>query len=259
MRIPILLSIAIAAIAIAARGALGESGNFNITEELATNPKYSDFNTVLSKSGLADTINAMNSLTVCVLTNSQMATLRSTLSHADSSDPKKVAALVRPMILLTFIDPTNPNTARSIRGSQQVASLYQAAGAASTDQGIANLTTTRKGSLQIVAAGGSNATITKSVKLIAYNLSIVEVSNPLLPTGVLGSDQNAPVVSVVPSPPPVKAPAKSPPSAAEDSSSTPDESDDQPDKTPIKSAAARASRLGLVAWPLLLLLAARKL
>ncbi|XP_024543974.1 fasciclin-like arabinogalactan protein 14 [Selaginella moellendorffii] len=227
MRIHSLLLAALAAwISIYATRAAAKT--FNITKELEGHPNFSEFNDALTESGLARSINARRSITVCVLTNSQMKSLKATLGNG-STDIKRVAAFIRPLILLTFIDPSNPHTARSINGSQQVSSMYQAAGTAISDQGIANLTRTKKGSgLEIVTAGGSNTTITKAVRTIGFDLSIVQVSNYVAPDGVVEAEDR-PVVPDGALAPAVAAKAPPPPvSTDEDSSSTDDENVDSP-------------------------------
>ncbi|EFJ07812.1 hypothetical protein SELMODRAFT_448310 [Selaginella moellendorffii] len=186
MKIPLAMALLLAVAATAAA--------FNVTEELQKEPDYSEFNDLLTKSGLASDVNTRNSITVAVIPNSKIDQLRGSLGQ--TATEKQLIDIIRVHIFLTYINPAVKNE------DQQITSLYQTTGKAPGQDGTANLTNTKAG-LDIVMSG-SNTTIVKSVKQIGYNLSIVEVDKPLTPNGVLPQAPTpAPPPGTVPAPAPV--------------------------------------------------------
>ncbi|KAG8065904.1 hypothetical protein GUJ93_ZPchr0004g40188 [Zizania palustris] len=158
----------------------------NITAILDGYPEYSLYNSYLSQTKVCDEINSRSTVTSLVLTNGAMSSLVSNLSLADIKNALR---------LLTLLDYYDTKKLHSLHdGSELTTTLYQTTGDASGNMGHVNITNLRGGKVGFAsAAPGSQfqATYTKSVKQEPYNLSVLEVSDPITFPGLFNSPSAA--------------------------------------------------------------------
>lgn len=154
----------------------------NITDILAANPDYSDFNGFLSQTGLAGEINTRQTITVLVLNNAA-------LSAVAAKHPLSVVKnLLSLHILLDYFDNTKLHQIPN--GTTLSTTLYQTTGNANGNVGSVNITDLKGGKVGFgSAAPGSklDSSYTKSVKQIPYNISVMEISAPIISPGILAA------------------------------------------------------------------------
>ncbi|KAJ1414867.1 FAS1 domain [Sesbania bispinosa] len=152
----------------------------NITDILAGNPDYSEYNNFLSQTKLADEINSRQTITVLVLNNAAFSSIS---SKHPLSVVKKVLSL---LVLLDYFDNTKLHQITD--GTTLSTTLYQTTGNAEGNVGSVNITDLKGGKVGFgSAAPGSklDSTYTKSVKQIPYNISVLEISAPIIAPGIL--------------------------------------------------------------------------
>ncbi|KAK7340130.1 hypothetical protein VNO77_20824 [Canavalia gladiata] len=152
----------------------------NITDILAADPSYSDYNSFLSQTKLADEINSRQTITVLVLNNGAFSAV--THNHP-LSVVKNILSL---HILLDYFD--NSKLHQITNGTTLSTTLYQTTGTAEGNVGSVNITDLKGGKVGFgSAAPGSklDSTYTKSVKQIPYNISVLEISAPIIAPGLL--------------------------------------------------------------------------
>jgi uncharacterized surface protein with fasciclin (FAS1) repeats len=171
---------------LAASLAVAAVSSHNITDILDGYPEYSLYNSYLSQTKVCDEINSRSTVTCLVLTNGAMSSLVSNLSLADIKNALR---------LLTLLDYYDTKKLHSLSdGSELTTTLYQTTGDASGNMGHVNITNLRGGKVGFAsAAPGSKfqATYTKSVKQEPYNLSVLEVSDPITFPGLFDSPSAA--------------------------------------------------------------------
>ncbi|PRQ57670.1 putative fasciclin-like arabinogalactan protein [Rosa chinensis] len=152
----------------------------NITAILEANPEYSQYNSFLTQTRLADEINTRTTVTVLVLTNGVMSSLA---AKHPLSVIKNALSL---HILLDYYDPAKLHKISD--GSVLTTTLYQTTGHAPGNLGFVNITDLSGGKVGFgSAAPGSklDSSYTKSVKQIPYNISVLEISAPVIAPGIL--------------------------------------------------------------------------
>ncbi|GAV75687.1 Fasciclin domain-containing protein [Cephalotus follicularis] len=152
----------------------------NITEILAGFPEYSQYNNFLSQTKLNDEIDSRQTITVLVLPNSAMSALAS--KHPLPVIKNALSLLV----LLDYYDPTKLH--QISKGTVITTTLYQTTGNAPGNLGFVNITDLQGGKVGFgSAASGSklDSFYTKSVKQIPYNVSVLEISAPVIAPGIL--------------------------------------------------------------------------
>lgn len=152
----------------------------NITEILSGYPEYSDFNSLLSQTKLADEINSREPVTVCALPN---GALSSFTGKYPLSVVKNILAL---HVLLDYFDA--PKLHKISEGSVLSTTLYQTTGNADGNLGFLNITDLKGGKVGFgsgVAGSPLDSFFTKSVKQFPYNLSVIEVSKAIAPAAIL--------------------------------------------------------------------------
>ncbi|KAG2723337.1 hypothetical protein I3760_02G165900 [Carya illinoinensis] len=152
----------------------------NITEILSGFPEYSDYNNFLTQTKLADDINTRQTITVLVLNNGAMSALTS--KHPLSV----IKNALRLLVLLDYYDP--PKLHQISKGSTLTTTLYQTTGNVPGNLGFVNITDLQGGKVGFgSAAPGSklDSSFTKSVKQIAYNISVLEISSFINSPGLL--------------------------------------------------------------------------
>ncbi|KAK7256654.1 hypothetical protein RIF29_30108 [Crotalaria pallida] len=152
----------------------------NITDILASNPDYSQFNSFLTQTKLCDEINRRQTITVLVLPNS-------VFSPVASKHPLPVIKNVLSVhILLDYFDPTKLHQISD--GTTISTTLLQTTGTAEGNIGSVNITDLKGGKVAFGSAAPNSkldSIYTKSVKQIPYNISVLEISAPIVPPGIL--------------------------------------------------------------------------
>lgn len=151
----------------------------NITAMLKDFPEYSEFSDYLTKTRLADEVNSRQTITVLALTNSEM----------DAIAKKPLSVIKSVLSLHIVLDYYDPQKLHKIpEGSTLTTTLYQTTGNAPGKLGFVNITDLKGGKVGFgSAAPGSklDSSYTKSVKQIPYNISVLEISQPILAPGIL--------------------------------------------------------------------------
>ncbi|KAJ8632271.1 hypothetical protein MRB53_025607 [Persea americana] len=166
------------------------SNAHNITEILAPFPEYSLYSSYLTQTKLADEINSRQTLTCLVLDNSAMQTLAS---------KQPLSTIKNALALLTLLDYYDAQKLHDIsNGTTLSTTLYQTTGKASGNLGFVNITDLKGGKVGFGSASPGSplaSSYTKSVKQIPYNISVIEISAPIIAPGLLSAP--APSVSDV--------------------------------------------------------------
>eukprot|EP01018_Ginkgo_biloba_P016940 Gb_40985 [translate_table: standard] len=152
----------------------------NITKILHGFPQYKDFNDLLTQTRLADEINSRTTITVLVVDNGAMSALNS--KHLGLSVAKKVLSL---HVLLDYFDPQKLH--QITNGTTLSTTLYQTTGNAAGNQGFLNITDLKGGKVgfgAVTPGSKLESTYVKSVKEIPYNMSVLQISQLIMPTGL---------------------------------------------------------------------------
>ncbi|GAB4850464.1 hypothetical protein Ancab_029770 [Ancistrocladus abbreviatus] len=198
---------------------------FNITRLLDQHSDFSTFNNYLTQTQLASNINHRKTITVLVVDNSNMGSLSG----------KSTDLLRKVMSVHVILDYYDIEKFKRIlpKKNIQVTNLFQSSGLAVNKQGFLNITLS-SGQVHVGSAApgsSSDAQLLRSVAAQPYNISVLQLSNPIIPSGIENS--NAPFNS--PTPPPSKAPppkSKSKSSPSSSPAASPDDSSDDAD-TPV--------------------------
>ncbi|CAL9006919.1 unnamed protein product [Prunus brigantina] len=156
------------------------SSAHNITAILSAFPEYSQYNSFLTQTRLADEINTRQTITILVLNNAAISAL------AAKHPLSVVKNAISLHILLDYYDPTKLH--QISKGSTLSTTLYQTTGHAPGNLGFVNITDLQGGKVGFgSAAPGSklDSSYTKSVKQIPYNISILEINAPIIAPGIL--------------------------------------------------------------------------
>ncbi|KAK1304818.1 Fasciclin-like arabinogalactan protein 10 [Acorus calamus] len=152
----------------------------NITDILSKFPDYSIYNSYLTQTKLADEINTRETLTCLVLNNAAMSSLAA---------KRSLSAIKNALSLLTVLDYFDGQKLHDLSsGTVLSTTLYQTTGNAPGNLGFVNITDLKGGKVGFgSAAPGStlDSTYVKSVKQIPYNISVVEISAPIVFPGLL--------------------------------------------------------------------------
>ncbi|KAG6593704.1 Fasciclin-like arabinogalactan protein 10, partial [Cucurbita argyrosperma subsp. argyrosperma] len=152
----------------------------NITDILKDFPEYSDFSSYLQQTRLADEINSRQTITVLVVSNGA-------LSPVVAKHPLSVIKNFLSLhIVLDYYDPAKLH--KISNGTTLSTTLYQTTGNAPGNLGFVNITDLQGGKVKFGSAvPGSklDSSYTKSVKQIPYNISVIEISAPIIAPGIL--------------------------------------------------------------------------
>ncbi|EHA8592361.1 fasciclin-like arabinogalactan protein 8 [Cocos nucifera] len=158
----------------------------NITAILDGFPEYSLYNSYLSQTKVCDEINSRETVTCLVLPNAAMSALAAKQS---------LAGIKNALHLLTLLDYFDPQKLHDLpHGSALTTTLYQTTGDAAGNSGFVNITNLRGGRVAFAAATpGSklDSSYTKSVRQVPYNLSVLEISAPIVFPGLLDAPSAA--------------------------------------------------------------------
>lgn len=147
----------------------------NITRILAKHPELSTFNHYLTLTHLAAEINRRQTITVLALDNSAMSSILS--KQLSITTVKNVLAL---HVLVDYFGSKKLH--QITNGTALTASMFQATGSAPGSSGYVNITDLKGGKVGFGAEdnqGNLDATYVKSVDEIPYNISILQISQPL--------------------------------------------------------------------------------
>ncbi|XP_019058485.1 PREDICTED: fasciclin-like arabinogalactan protein 8 [Tarenaya hassleriana] len=155
-------------------------GGHNITEILSGSPDYSQFNSYLTQTRLADEINSRTTITVLVLSNGAMSAL---------AGKHPLSVVKNALSLLVLLDYYDTQKLHQIsKGTTLTTTLYQTTGNAPGNLGFVNITDLKGGKVGFgSAASGSklDSSYTKSIKQIPYNISVLEIDAPIISPGLL--------------------------------------------------------------------------
>ncbi|KAM0011350.1 putative fasciclin-like arabinogalactan protein [Helianthus debilis subsp. tardiflorus] len=152
----------------------------NITAILSEFPEYSEFNHYLSETKLDDEINSRETITVLVLNNGVVSSL------AGKHPLSVIKGVLSLHILLDYYD--NKKLHAISDGTTLSTTLFQTTGNAPGDVGFVNITDLKGGKVgfgSAVAGSKLDSTYTKSVKQIPYNISVLEINEPIIAPGIL--------------------------------------------------------------------------
>ncbi|XP_073001250.1 fasciclin-like arabinogalactan protein 10 [Typha latifolia] len=156
------------------------SNGHNITAILDGFPDYALYNSYLTQTKVCDEINSRETVTCLVLPDSAMSSLVAKQSLAG------IKNALRLLNLLDYFDPQKIHDLPS--GTTLTTTLYQATGNAPGNLGFVNITNLRGGKVGFASAvpgAKFDASYMKAVKQIPYNLSVMEISAPILFPGLL--------------------------------------------------------------------------
>ncbi|KAK3213389.1 hypothetical protein Dsin_018095 [Dipteronia sinensis] len=195
----------------------------NILQQLKGYDNYGAFVDLLNQTKLYQKINERNTVTILALTNATIASIQG------RSDDEKVA-IISSHVLLDYFDKIKLN---KISKSVAITTLYQSSGVANDEQGFVNITRLSSGEILFGSAMKKAplvARLEKEVFTKPYNLSVLQVSLPIIAPGI-GE-------AILPPPPP---PFTPPPSESpnnddeEEESGEEEESSDSPAEAPADS------------------------
>ncbi|KAL9275616.1 Fasciclin-like arabinogalactan protein 14-like protein [Drosera capensis] len=204
---------------------------FNITEILSDYSDFSTFNSYLTQSQIVSDINSQGTITVLAVSNSNI----SSMSDRSADVLKKILEV---HILLDYY---GPEKLKSIANSSvQTTTLFQRSGVAINQQGFINITISSTGddiTFRSSAPGSSSSsTFIKSVTSQPYNISVLQISAPIIPAGIDNSTASPSPPPFSPSPSPSASSPSASPSASSPSPATqPPQSSPPPAKTPSPS------------------------
>ncbi|WVY90089.1 hypothetical protein V8G54_035603 [Vigna mungo] len=179
---------------------------FNITEMLEKYPELSSFNKYITESKLADQINSRNTITVLAVENGA-------ISSISGKTPEVIKAVIGTHIILDYYDEKKLMEVQA--SSAQLTTLYQSTGLAVNQQGFVNVSLIGEGEIAFSPAGTSDySELVKTVTTQPYNISILQITKPLIAPGIDNQTKSAQ------SPQQAKAPAPSTKSAKAPAPST---------------------------------------
>ncbi|KAJ6723853.1 FASCICLIN-LIKE ARABINOGALACTAN PROTEIN 2 [Salix koriyanagi] len=147
----------------------------NITRILAKHPQFSTFNHYLTVTHLAAEINRRQTITVLALDNAAMSSLL--------SKQLSVYTLRNVLSLHVLVDYFGTRKLHQItNGTEVTATMFQATGSAPGSSGYVNITDLNGGKVAFGAEdsnGKIDAVYVKSLVEIPYNISVLQISQPL--------------------------------------------------------------------------------
>ncbi|BAT82245.1 hypothetical protein LR48_Vigan07g235300 [Vigna angularis] len=156
---------------------------FNITEMLEKYPELSSFNKYITESKLADQINSRNTITVLAVENGA-------ISSISGKTPAVIKAIIGTHIILDYYDEKKLMEVQA--NSSQLTTLYQSTGLAVKQQGFVNVSLIGEGEIAFSPAGTSDySELVKTVTTQPYNISILQITKPLISPGVDNQTQSA--------------------------------------------------------------------
>ncbi|KAF2301645.1 hypothetical protein GH714_028468 [Hevea brasiliensis] len=209
---------------------------FNITTILSNYSDFGNFNGLLSRTKLADAINSRRTITVLAVDNGNLSPINGLSSDAQ----KRVLSL---HVILDYYDAAKLQNLS--KKTVILTTLYQSSGQARGKEGFLNVTD--MGGDQVafgsaVAGSSLNSNLVKSVTSQPYNISVLQVSSPIMPESVTKTNTRTSTPQPAEAPAPSKAKSAAP---ASDMAPAPADADsptaDTPSKSPTPNADSSAS------------------
>ncbi|KAL0393886.1 UNVERIFIED_CONTAM: Fasciclin-like arabinogalactan protein 14 [Sesamum latifolium] len=153
---------------------------FNVTLMLDKFPDYTEFNNLLSKTGVADEINRRQTITVLALSNGHFGDISS-----KTEDVQK--RIISTHVVLDYYDVAKLKQYNTSKGP--LTTLFQTYGQAKQHQGFLNVLV-KDGEVYLSSAVKSPAMDSKVESSVAsqpYNISILSISSPIIATGIDGA------------------------------------------------------------------------
>ncbi|KAJ8448756.1 hypothetical protein Cgig2_011377 [Carnegiea gigantea] len=205
---------------------------FNITRLLDNHPDFSTFNSLLSKTGVANGINSRQTITVLVVENSGMS---SVTNKAEST----VRYILAGHVILDYYDELKLANLQKNKSGTIVTTLLQATGVAQNRQGFLNITVSDKDVVfgSTVTGAQHDSKMVKVVAAQPHNISVIQISQPIIPPGLDGFSNLPPSTSpmtfddapVAPSPKKGKKENPSDEEGSDDADAPSDDTDDDKD------------------------------
>ncbi|CAM0950754.1 unnamed protein product [Alopecurus aequalis] len=167
------LAVAVTVVVLLASPVAAEK-SFNITTILAAHPEFSKFNSMLSKTRLANDINMRQTITVLAVDNAAMAAL----------DQYALPTVRHILSLHVLVDYYGAKKLRALpNGATASASMFQATGSAGGMSGYVNITSHKGGKVDFISED-ADVTATpslyvKSIKELPYDIAVLQVSSVL--------------------------------------------------------------------------------
>lgn len=212
---------------------------FNITRLLGQYPEFSTFNDFLTQTKLYEPINHRQTITVLAIDNSAIGAI--------SGKPEDV--LKRILSVHVVLDYYDVEKLQDLsKKSTLLTTLYQTSGTAENQQGFLNVTKLSSGDIVFGSAVKGASHDAKLVKVVAsqpYNISVIQVSSPIIAPGIDASNPNGTVKvnATTPSASPAATPKKAPtssPAKAPVAADTPESSEAPAAEEPAADAPADA-------------------
>ncbi|KAF8740981.1 hypothetical protein HU200_013680 [Digitaria exilis] len=168
-------------------GLASQSAAFNITRLLGEYSDFFTFNNLLSQTKLAEEINRRQTITVLAVDNGAA----SGISSLDPDVQRKVLSM---HVVLDYYDKAKLEAIKN--HTTLLTTMFQSSGKATDRMGFLNFTKRSDGVMVFGSAqpgAPKNSQMVKSVASRPYNISVLQVSAPIVPPGVGGSpDSGAP-------------------------------------------------------------------
>ncbi|KAG6598817.1 Fasciclin-like arabinogalactan protein 8, partial [Cucurbita argyrosperma subsp. sororia] len=203
---------------------------FNITKLLNQFPEFGAFNDYLTKTHLYEQINTRNTITVLALDNA-------TVSAIAKNPLDTVKEILGAHIILDYYDPAKLRKL-PVGKPTEITSMFQSTGDAVKQQGFLKIVHNKRGEIEFgSAAKGAplSAMLVKSVASRPYDISVLQVSAPIVipGIGVYNLPPPAPETLFVA---PVEAPSPSPADDDVDDADSPSPSSKSPAESPRSSS-----------------------
>ncbi|KAJ6428226.1 hypothetical protein OIU84_023612 [Salix udensis] len=199
---------------------------FNITQILSQYSDFKTFSSYLTETQLAGEINSRQTITVLVVEDGNMSPL--------SGKPKdEIKNVLSGHVILDYYDVAKLQKLQN--KTAMLTTLFQSSGQAVGQQGFLNVTVLSTNSVAFgSAAPGSSlsSNLVKSVSSQPYNISVLQVSNIIVPAGSGKTNSTT-------SPVTVGSPKTSPTSPASSPMKPPSSSNPPPSKAPAPSSTAK--------------------
>ncbi|KAL2236868.1 UNVERIFIED_CONTAM: Fasciclin-like arabinogalactan protein 3 [Sesamum indicum] len=153
---------------------------FNVTLILEKYPDYTEFNNLLSKTGVADEINRRNTITILALSNGRFGDISS-----KKEDVQK--RIISTHVVLDYYDVAKLKQYNTSKGP--LTTLFQTYGQAKQQQGFLNVVVKDSEVFLSSAVKGASmdSKVESSVASQPYNISILSISSPIIAPGIDGA------------------------------------------------------------------------
>ncbi|KAK9281151.1 hypothetical protein L1049_004045 [Liquidambar formosana] len=172
---------------------------FNITKLLGQYPDFSSYNDQLTQTQLAGEISSRQTITILAVDNTAMGSL-----SGKSTDAVKMILSLH--VVLDYYDV--PKLQKMSNKTSLLATLFQASGQATGQQGFLNVTDLSGAEVAFGSAVPGSSLGAKLVKAVVsqpFNVSVLQISSIVIPPGIGNSKSNS-----TPSTAPSATPSKSP-------------------------------------------------